>query len=94
MSDLAPWDLAFYSEAGKRAIQLTQSASDYFPLEGVLQGAFEAHRLYGLHFKKNVSVPVYHEDVDVYEVVDDSAAICRFFTPISILEKGKELVRG
>ena len=75
ITDLAPWDLAFYSEAGKKErFDLdTERIRPYFPLEAVLQGAFEvAQRLYGLQFKKNASVPVYHKDVDVYEVLDDS----------------------
>ena len=43
----------------------------YFKLENVRQGAFDvAKRLYGLEFKERSDIPVYHEDVTVFEVKD------------------------
>ena len=43
----------------------------YFSLEKVREGAFDvAHKLYGLTFKRLNNVPVYHEEVEVYEVLD------------------------
>ena len=45
----------------------------YFKLENVLDGVFEISRkLYGLSFKKNQDISVYHSDVDVYEVYDSN----------------------
>lgn len=43
----------------------------YFELEKVKEGVFGlATRLYGITFNKNTDIPVYHKDVDAYEVFD------------------------
>ena len=43
----------------------------YFDLSRVKEGVFGlATRLYGLTFRKNTDIPVYHKDVDAYEVFD------------------------
>src|SRR5690606_7782329 len=43
----------------------------YFNLPAVREGAFDvARRLYGLSFRRLENVPVYHPDVEVYEVLD------------------------
>ena len=45
----------------------------YFELNAVLKGAFlVAEKLYGLRFEKIESVPVYHKDVAVYNVLNES----------------------
>ena len=37
-----------------------------------MKGAFEvANRMYGLHFKKLDNIQTWHEDVNVYEVLDE-----------------------
>ena len=43
----------------------------YFSLEAVKKGAFElSERLYGIKFIKRNDIPVYHEDVEAYEVTE------------------------
>ncbi|MEG0647882.1 MAG: M3 family metallopeptidase, partial [Bacteroides sp.] len=43
----------------------------YFELSQVKEGVFGlATKLYGITFKKNTAIPVYHKDVDAYEVFD------------------------
>ena len=46
-----------------------QLLKPYFPLEKVKLGLFEiVGKLYGLSFKKNKDIQVYHNEVEVYEV--------------------------
>lgn len=71
---LQPWDYVYWSEKLKmRDFDFDEEAlRPYFKLENVVEGAFEhARRLYGLKFKTAAGIPVYHPDVNVYEVVDD-----------------------
>ena len=43
----------------------------YFELRNVINGVFGlATKLYGITFKENSDIPVYHEDVKAYEVFD------------------------
>ena len=70
---IQPWDFSYWSEKLKmeRLSLDDQALKPYFKLENVLEGAFTvAGRLFGLHFAHNPGVPVYHEDVDAYEVFD------------------------
>lgn len=73
---LMPWDFAFYSEKLKEKLFKFSSEElrPYFQLEKVIDGVFEhARRLYGLEFKKtNGLYPVYHQDVQAFEVYDQS----------------------
>ena len=48
------------------------SLKPYFKSENVIEGVFEvATKLYGLQFKKLDTVQTWHEDVNVYEVLDE-----------------------
>jgi peptidyl-dipeptidase Dcp len=74
--DFQPWDVAYWSE--KLKLKLHQFDEEelrpYFKLENVANGVFEhARRLYGLQFKKVTSLPVYHPDVQTFEVVDETS---------------------
>ena len=68
-----PWDWSYYSEKYK---SLNFDINDeitrpYFELERVKQGVFNlANKLYGLSFRENKKIAVYHPDVVVYEVFD------------------------
>lgn len=67
------WDWSYYSEKLKNASYNfdEQQVKPYFQLEKVRAGVFElAQRLYGLTFKENKSIPVYHPDVIAYDVFD------------------------
>ncbi len=72
-AELMPWDYAFWSNKLKEKLfdLNTEELRPYFPLDSVLAGAFEhARRLYDLDFREVKGVPVYAEDVQVFEVVD------------------------
>ncbi|MAZ97391.1 MAG: peptidase M3 [Flavobacteriales bacterium] len=73
--DVMAWDFSYWSEKLKKAkLELDDTLlKPYFMIENVLSGVFEISRkLYGLSFKKNVEIAVYHSDVDVYEVYDSN----------------------
>ncbi len=75
LDDLKPWDFAYYSESLKKEKYDFDSEllRPYFKLENVLKGAFDhAYKLYGLSFKLRLDLPVYHPDVTVYEVIEES----------------------
>jgi len=70
---LMPWDWAFYSEKLKeKKFNLNEELlRPYFELNQVIGGVFGlATRLYGISFKENKDIPVYHPDVKAYEVFD------------------------
>ncbi|MBQ8704453.1 MAG: M3 family metallopeptidase [Bacteroidales bacterium] len=72
-STLMPWDVSHLSEQLRRRRYSFDSEAlrPYFPLEAVREGIFSLyHRLYGLRFEEDRSVPVYHPDVKVYRVKD------------------------
>ena len=72
---LQPWDWSYYS---KKLKQEKYAISDddlrpYFELESVKKGVFGlAERLYGLQFKENKDIQVYHPEVTAYEVFDEN----------------------
>ena len=70
---LMPWDWSYYSrKLQERKFNLNdEMLRPYFELENVKKGVFGlATRLYGITFKKNTDIPVYHKDVEAYEVFD------------------------
>lgn len=72
---LMPWDFGYYSEKYKNekfAVN-DELLKPYFKLENVQTALFAlADSLYGLKFKENKDIPVYHPDVMAYEVYDAS----------------------
>ena len=71
--DLAPWDWRHYAEKVRRADYAIdeEELKPYFVLERIQQAAFDtAGRLFGLTFTRRPDVPVYHPDVEAYEVRD------------------------
>ncbi|MFP5458517.1 MAG: M3 family metallopeptidase [Bacteriovoracia bacterium] len=73
ITDFQRWDSAYYAEILKqREIGLDEEAlRPYFQLEKVVDGVVTvANKLFGLGFKEVKDLPVYHEDVRVFEVSD------------------------
>jgi len=70
---LEPWDWWYYAEkvrAEKYDFDVA-SVKPYFELENVLAGTLDvATRLFGITFEERTDIPVYQEDVKVYEVKD------------------------
>lgn len=70
---LMPWDFSYYSQKLKnRKFCLDdEDLRPYFELGRVREGVFGlATRLYGITFRENREIPVYHPDVQAYEVFD------------------------
>jgi peptidyl-dipeptidase Dcp len=70
---LQRWDFAYYSEKLKTSLfNLDEEMTKpYFQLENVKKGIFDlTNQLWGLTYKENKDIPVYHPDVFAYEVFD------------------------
>jgi peptidyl-dipeptidase Dcp len=70
---LEPWDWWFYSEKLRKEKYDMDEAEirPYFAIENVRNGSFMlANKLFGLTFEARPEVPVYHEEVEAYEVFD------------------------
>ena len=80
---LEAWDFSYWSEKYQQA-EYSLSAEElkpYFQLESCIDAVFGlASRLYGISFQELDNVPVYHEDVKVYEVKDaDGSHLALFY---------------
>lgn len=72
-TDLKPWDYSYYANKLKNAKYAydEEKLRPYFELNNVIDGVFGlATRLYGVTFKNNPDIPVYHPDVKAFEVID------------------------
>ena len=90
---LMPWDAGFYSHK----LQMQKYNLDaemlrpYFELSKVIQGVFGlANRLYGITFRENSTIPVYHPDVKAYEVFDKDGSYLAVFYADFFPRKGKQ----
>ncbi|MBR6445001.1 MAG: peptidase M3 [Prevotella sp.] len=90
---MQPWDFSFYSHK----LQMERYNLDaemlrpYFQLEKVIDGVFAlATRLYGITFKENKAIPVYHPDVKAYEVFDRDGSYLAVFYADFHPRKGKQ----
>jgi peptidyl-dipeptidase Dcp len=75
--DIAPWDWWYYAEKlRKQKYDLDESQMQpYFKLENVRDGMFwVANQLYDITFEKRSDIPVYHEDVEVFEVKESDGS--------------------
>ena len=81
---LQSWDWFYYTEKlREQKYALNESElKPYFKMENVREGVFAtANKLYGLNFDKLENVPVYHPEVEAYEVTDaDGSHIAIFYT--------------
>ena len=71
--ELMPWDMAYYTNKLQEKLYHINSEMlrPYLELSKVKEGVFGlATRLYGITFRQNREIPVYHPDVDVFEVYD------------------------
>ncbi len=76
--DLQPWDWEYYAEKVRKAkYDIDESeVRPYFELNRVLEdGVFYAmNRLYGISFEERFDLPVYQEDVRVFDVFDEDGS--------------------
>ena len=71
--EILPYDWSYYSEKLKDAKFSVndEEVRPYFELENVKKGVFGlATDLYGITFKKNTKIPVYHPEVEAFDVFD------------------------
>lgn len=90
---MEPWDTAYYSHQ----LQMEKYNLDaemlrpYFKLENVIKGVFGlATRLYGITFKENKDIPVYHPDVKAFEVSDRDGSYLAVLYADFFPRKGKQ----
>ncbi len=90
---MRPWDFSFFSHK----LQLRKYNLDaemlrpYFELSKVIDGVFGlANRLYGITFRENKDIPVYHPDVKAYEVFDADGSYLAVFYADFHPRKGKQ----
>jgi peptidyl-dipeptidase Dcp len=81
---LQPWDWNFYSEQVRKArYDIDENeVKPYFEINNVLENGvfYAANQLYGLTFKERKDLPVYQQDVRVFEVFDkDGSSIALFY---------------
>ena len=88
-----PWDMSFYSHK----LQMEKYNLDaemlrpYLQLDKVIDGVFGlAGKLYGITFKENKEIPVYHPDVKAYEVFDKDGSYLAVFYADFFPRKGKQ----
>ncbi len=91
--ELQPWDVGYYSHKLKlRRYNIdAEMLRPYFELSKVIDGVFGlANRLYGITFKENKDIPVYHHDVRAYEVFDRDGSYLAVFYADFHPRKGKQ----
>ena len=88
-----PWDFSYYSHK----LQMERYNLDaemlrpYFELKNVIKGVFGlATTLYGITFKENTDIPVYHPDVKAYEVFDRDGSYLAVLYADFYPRKGKQ----
>ena len=90
---MEPWDFSFYShKLQMREYNLdAEMLRPYFELSKVIDGVFGlATRLYGITFKENKDIQVYHPDVKAYEVFDKDGSFLAVFYADFHPRKGKQ----
>ena len=90
---MKPWDSAFYThQLQMKKYNLDQEMlRPYFELKNVIKGVFGlANKLYGITFKENNDIPVYHPDVKAYEVFDKNGEYLAVFYADFHPRKGKQ----
>jgi len=83
-NELHQWDRLYYTNKIKEErYQLEEEAIRvFFPLNRVLDGIFEiVNSLYGVRIEPR-DLPVWSEDVEAYEILDDNGLVGRFYLDI------------
>lgn len=80
--ELEAWDWRYFSEK----VRLARYDIDdellrpYFESENVVNGMFELlERLWGIQFEKIEDIPVYHEEVEAYKVIEEDGSMLGIF---------------
>ena len=90
---IEPWDFAFYSHKLKlKKYNIdAEMLRPYLQLDKVIDGVFGlANRLYGITFRENKDIKVYHPDVKAYEVFDNDGKYLAVFYADFYPRQGKQ----
>ncbi|MEP0987303.1 M3 family metallopeptidase [Ekhidna sp.] len=90
--ELQRWDWSYYSEKLRKEKYALDDelVKPYFKLENVIAGVFTtAEKLYGISFRPNDDLEVYHEDVKAYEVLNESGDVVSVFLADFFPREGK-----
>jgi peptidyl-dipeptidase Dcp len=80
--DFAAWDWWYYAEKirKKKYDFDAETLKPYFVMDNVRAGVFDvANQLFGITFERRTDVPVYHEDVEAYEVKDADGTLLALY---------------
>ena len=91
--ELKPWDFSYYGHKLKmeRFNIDAEMTRPYLQLSRVKEGVFGlATRLYGITFRENKDIPVYHPDVQAYEVLDQDGSFLAVLYTDFFPRKGKQ----
>jgi peptidyl-dipeptidase Dcp len=91
--ELQRWDFSYYSEKLKsdKFGFNDEMIKPYFKLENVTRGIFElSEKLYGISFKRVDNIPLYHEDVETYEVYRPDGSFLSLLYMDFFPRKGKQ----
>nr|WP_321776500.1 M3 family metallopeptidase [uncultured Porphyromonas sp.] len=72
ITKLEPWDWSYYAELYReKALKYEEEQTrPYFELSSVVEAMFGlAGKLYGIELHRNLELPVYHPDVEAYDVL-------------------------
>ena len=72
ITKLEPWDWSYYAELYReKALRYEEEQTrPYFELSSVVEAMFGlAGKLYGIELRRNSELPVYHPDVEAYDVL-------------------------
>ncbi|MDR9363735.1 MAG: M3 family metallopeptidase [Balneolaceae bacterium] len=76
--ELQPWDWEYYAEKVRQAEYDIDEAEvrPYFELDRVLKDGvfFTMNQLFGITFEERFDLPVYHEDVRIFDVLDEDGS--------------------
>lgn len=82
LDELQPWDVAFTSEKLREARYAIsqETLRPYFPAPKVIDGLFSVvERLYGVTFREDKHVSVWHPDVRYFDVIEHGKTIAGFY---------------
>jgi len=89
---LDPWDIAYYSEKQKQQ-EFAFSAEEvkqYFPASHVIQGLFGVvKKLFNIDVKPNEKAETWHDDVMVFDVINDQGSLFGQFYADIYVRKNK-----
>ncbi len=82
VTDLRPWDIAFFSEKLKteKFNISSEELRDWFPTDKVIDGMFQlVTKLFDISLQANTSIKTWHKDVKVFEIKRQGKTLAYFY---------------